>query len=176
MSVSSSSSTSPTLSELQTQFHDTQSSFANHIKKVRTLEGVIAKHDAIKCEVGLLMWLGKSTAIRDGEHEEGCFGVGGGGREDDDDQRSTYTTLAHSRRWPSPPEPTSPFGKYLLYSTQPDNETASNDELAPRRPSSTTTSLSLLIYLQQEETGKSSSARIDKGAAFHLWCRYGWEM
>ncbi|KZP05134.1 hypothetical protein FIBSPDRAFT_967536 [Athelia psychrophila] len=31
----------PALNELQTQLHDTQSSFANHIAKVPALEGVI---------------------------------------------------------------------------------------------------------------------------------------
>lgn len=38
-------------------------------------------------------------------------------------------TLAHSRQ--SPPELTSPVGESMLYPTKPDNETASNDELAP---------------------------------------------
>jgi len=45
-------------------------------------------------------------------------------------------TLAETglRRHPSPPEPT-PFGEYTFYPTKPDNETASKDELPPRRPS-----------------------------------------
>ena len=36
-------------------------------------------------------------------------------------------TLAASKRQPSPPEPTSPFGEYTFYSTKPDNETTPND-------------------------------------------------
>jgi hypothetical protein len=38
----------PALSDIQAQLHDTQFSLANHIDKVHALEGVLAKHDAIK--------------------------------------------------------------------------------------------------------------------------------
>jgi len=47
----------PALSELQTQLHHTQSSLAIHIENVRALEGIIAEHDVIKREVGLLRQL-----------------------------------------------------------------------------------------------------------------------
>jgi hypothetical protein len=40
--------TAPALSDLQGQLHDTQSSLAVHIDKVRALEGVLAEHDAMK--------------------------------------------------------------------------------------------------------------------------------
>jgi hypothetical protein len=39
------------------QLRDTQSMLANNAEKVRGLDGVIAEHDAIKCEVGLLKTL-----------------------------------------------------------------------------------------------------------------------
>jgi hypothetical protein len=44
-------------------------------------------------------------------------------------------TLADSRRQPSSLEQTSPFCEYTTYPTKHNNETASNDKLAPRRPS-----------------------------------------
>jgi hypothetical protein len=67
-SASASSSTFPALSDLQTQLHETQSSLATHFEKVYALEGVIAEHDAIKCEVGLLRQLVEiSIPMRDGE-------------------------------------------------------------------------------------------------------------
>jgi hypothetical protein len=62
------------------------------------LEGVIAQHDAIKREVGLLRQLAeKSAAMRDGVLEEGGAdaGVGGWGDGDDDDARSVCTIVPH---------------------------------------------------------------------------------
>jgi hypothetical protein len=45
-----------------------QSSLANQVEKVCALEGIIAEHDAIKREVGLMRQLvEKSTAMSDGE-------------------------------------------------------------------------------------------------------------
>jgi hypothetical protein len=93
------SSSSPALSDLQTQLHDIQSSLANHVENVRALEGVIAENDAIRREVGLLRQLvEKSGTARDGEREEEDFGsvagVGGGG-SDDDDARSICTIILH---------------------------------------------------------------------------------
>lgn len=41
----------PVLTELQTQLHDTRSSLASHVDKVRALEGVVAEHDAVKREI-----------------------------------------------------------------------------------------------------------------------------
>ena len=40
--------TAPAVSDLQGQLHDTQSSLAVHVDKVRALEGVLAEHDAMK--------------------------------------------------------------------------------------------------------------------------------
>jgi len=71
----------PVLTELHTRLHNTQSSLTGHFDNVRTLEGVIAEHNAIKREIGVLrelveketalaiMWIGgiartKSSAVR----------------------------------------------------------------------------------------------------------------
>jgi hypothetical protein len=55
------------LTELQSQLHDTQSSLATHIDKVRVLETVFAEHGAIKREVGVLRQL---------EWRKALFGIG----------------------------------------------------------------------------------------------------
>ncbi|KZT53719.1 hypothetical protein CALCODRAFT_439693, partial [Calocera cornea HHB12733] len=39
------------LSTLQTQLHETRQSLASHADKVRTLESLLAEHDALKREV-----------------------------------------------------------------------------------------------------------------------------
>jgi hypothetical protein len=95
----STSPTAPALNDLQAQLHDTQSSLANHVYKVRTLEGVIAEHDAIKREIGLLRLLVKKSTHRrrdrDQEHEHEEFGAGLGARGDDDDSRSIRTIVPH---------------------------------------------------------------------------------
>jgi hypothetical protein len=63
----SSSSTSPTLSNLQTQLHDTQSfSLTIHIGKIHALEGDIAEHNGFKCEVGLLRAVGGEGSCNEG--------------------------------------------------------------------------------------------------------------
>jgi hypothetical protein len=75
----------PTLTELPTQLHDTQSSIASHIDKVRALEGVIAKHDGIMCEISILRELVEKTTTKslgDSDNgrnceEEGEEGLGG---------------------------------------------------------------------------------------------------
>jgi hypothetical protein len=54
--------TVPALADIQVQLHDTQSSLANHVDKVRVLEGVFAEHDAIKREVNLLTELVEKTS------------------------------------------------------------------------------------------------------------------
>ena len=77
-------------------------------------------------------------------------------------------TLAHSRRQPSPPEPTLPSGEYMLYPTKPDHETASKDELERRSPPITTTSPSLrtlLTYEDHDHTRKLGS----KYLLLNLW-------
>ena len=52
---------------------------ATHVEKVHALEGAIAEHDTIKCEIELSRQLvQKSAALRDEEREVGGFGVAGG--------------------------------------------------------------------------------------------------
>ena len=69
----------PALSTLQTQRHETQSSLATHVEKVHALEGAIAEHDTIKCEIELSRQLvQKSAALSDEEREKGGFRVPGG--------------------------------------------------------------------------------------------------
>jgi hypothetical protein len=55
--ASSASSVAPTLTDIQSKLHNTKTSLANHVDKVRALEGVIAECNAIKQEVGLLRQL-----------------------------------------------------------------------------------------------------------------------
>jgi hypothetical protein len=60
------------------------------------LEGVVAEHNTIKCQVELLRQLvEKSGTTRDGEQEVNDFGggVGSGGGSDDDAARSICTIV-----------------------------------------------------------------------------------
>ncbi|KAI0341540.1 hypothetical protein BDW22DRAFT_1346327 [Trametopsis cervina] len=52
--ASRSSDSSSGLAELQAQLHETQVSLANHVDKIRTLEGMLAEHEAIKREVSAM--------------------------------------------------------------------------------------------------------------------------
>ncbi|KAI0088767.1 hypothetical protein BDY19DRAFT_993606 [Irpex rosettiformis] len=49
-----SSDSSSALSELQSQLHETQLSLAAHVDKIRTLENMLAEHEAIKQEVSAM--------------------------------------------------------------------------------------------------------------------------
>jgi hypothetical protein len=92
------------LTELQAQLHDTQSSLASHVDKIRALEGVLAEHEAIKREVSSLheimeerkreMESARSTSpslVR--RHEKGEFV--GEFEGDDDDAGSIRTIVPH---------------------------------------------------------------------------------
>ena len=87
------------VSDLQGQLHDTQSSLAVHVDKVRALEGVLAEHDAMKREVSLLRELVEKTAGRDfrdtAREAEEDFGSAGARSDDDDDARSVRTIVPH---------------------------------------------------------------------------------
>ena len=75
--------------DLQSQLHETQTSLASHVDKIRTLEDAIFEHDAIKREVKLLMQLVEKTtnnAACNCEEEE--FGAG-------DDGASIRTIVPH---------------------------------------------------------------------------------
>ncbi|KAI0776410.1 hypothetical protein BC629DRAFT_1526090 [Irpex lacteus] len=54
VSAPRSSDSSSALSELQSQLHETQLSLAAHVDKIRTLEGMLAEHEAIKQEVSAM--------------------------------------------------------------------------------------------------------------------------
>ena len=94
----------PILTELQTQFHDIQTSRVSHVNKARALEGVIAKHDTIKREISVLRELVEKTTTmkssgdnengRDGE-EEGEKHSGGVSAEIDKDSRHIRTIVPH---------------------------------------------------------------------------------
>jgi hypothetical protein len=88
--ASSASSVAPTLTDLQSQLHDTQTSLANHVDKVRALEGVITERDAIKQEVGLLRQLIEKMINNDARScEEEELDAG------DDDTRSIGAIIPH---------------------------------------------------------------------------------
>jgi hypothetical protein len=69
----STSPPAPVITELQTQLHDTKSSLASHVDKVRALEGVIAERHAIKREISLLRELVEkmTTTKISGDNENG---------------------------------------------------------------------------------------------------------
>ena len=83
----------PATSGLQTKLRSPQSSFTKRLEGVQALEGVIAEHDAIKCEVSLLRQVEKSTATQDREPREEDFGGVGG--LDDNHAMSICTTVQY---------------------------------------------------------------------------------
>jgi hypothetical protein len=71
---------------------------------VRALEGVIAEHDAIKCEIGILRELVEKTTTTNssGDNENGQNReeeVGGtSAKVDDDDSRGIQTIVLHESK------------------------------------------------------------------------------
>lgn len=63
---------SPAFNDLQTQLHGSQSSLASYVDKIWALEGVLAKHEAIKHEVSLLRSLveGSKGSLKVKQDEE----------------------------------------------------------------------------------------------------------
>lgn len=90
------------VAELQAQLQETQRSLADHVEKVRTLESMLAEHDAIKREVGSLR-----DAMEERKREMELFRVTSSRRShdqhdddndftsDDDDARSISTVVPH---------------------------------------------------------------------------------
>lgn len=80
----------PAVSELHTQLHDTQSSLASHVDKVRALGAIFAEHGAIKREASLLRSLveGVKGALTEDNEEEFV-------NNDDDDAGSICTVAPH---------------------------------------------------------------------------------
>ena len=90
--VPSSSSLPPAaLGELQSQLHDTQSSLASHVDKVRALESVFKEHEAIKREVSALRELVEHSKASFSHPNHGHAE----GESDDDDARSIVTVIPH---------------------------------------------------------------------------------
>jgi predicted nucleic acid-binding Zn-ribbon protein len=97
------------LGELQSQLHDTQSSLASHIDKIRALEGVLDEHEAMKREVNSLrelmeerkrevelLRLQGSSGLRHHEDQQHDDQRDAEDLEiDDDDARSIRTILPH---------------------------------------------------------------------------------
>jgi hypothetical protein len=75
------------LTDLNPNFMKTQTSLASHVDKIRTLEGVISEHDAIKREVELLRQLVEKTINNGARNPEEEFGAG-------DDDASIRTIVA----------------------------------------------------------------------------------
>ena len=91
--------------ELQTQLHDTHPPpSTSHVYKVCALEGVVAEHDTIKCETGVLKELvekltaeersGDNDGRRNCEEEGEEFGSAFA-EADDNDSRSIQTIIPH---------------------------------------------------------------------------------
>ncbi|TFK86123.1 hypothetical protein K466DRAFT_600587 [Polyporus arcularius HHB13444] len=90
------------VAELQAQLQETQRSLADHVDKVRTLEGVLAEHEAVKREVSSLR-----DAMEERKREMELFRVTSSRRShdehdddneftsDDDDARSVSTVVPH---------------------------------------------------------------------------------
>lgn len=90
------------VNELQNQLQETQRSLAEHVEKVRTLEGMLAEHDAIKREVSSLR-----DAMEERKREMELFRITSSRRQnehqdddndftsDDDDARSVSTVVPH---------------------------------------------------------------------------------
>ncbi|OSX63155.1 hypothetical protein POSPLADRAFT_1138902, partial [Postia placenta MAD-698-R-SB12] len=107
----SSSESGLALSELQSQLRETQMSLASHVDKIRSLETMLAEHEAIKREVGSLRELMEERK-REMDTSRGRSGSPSGrhhqyGRDDnmahdqhymsddDDDARSVSTIVPH---------------------------------------------------------------------------------
>ncbi|KAI0826980.1 hypothetical protein BC628DRAFT_1434503 [Trametes gibbosa] len=136
---------SPAISELQVQLQETQRSLADHVDKVRTLEGMLAEHDMIKQEVNTLrnameerkreMELfrfrtqnsnhgRRSRDHQDDEHDASD--------DDDDDARSVSTIVPHEL------EPVDEVDEEQVAAEEEEERRRRRDELGrPRTPEPT---------------------------------------
>ncbi|KAG2118669.1 uncharacterized protein F5147DRAFT_800677 [Suillus discolor] len=83
----------PALSELRTELHETQASLASHVDKVRTLEDMLAEHEAIKAEVAALRDLIHASSARSQHDNAMNVDSERGRRGQDDDNRSSIRTI-----------------------------------------------------------------------------------
>ncbi|KAI0360813.1 hypothetical protein OH77DRAFT_1393258 [Trametes cingulata] len=135
----------PAVSELQAQLQETQRSLADHVDKVRALEGVLAEHNAIKQEVNSLR-----DAMEERKREMEMFRFGGHGSghgrrshhphgdehdasdDDDDDARSISTVVAHEL------EPVDEVDEEQVAAEEEEERRRRRDELGrPRTPEPT---------------------------------------
>jgi hypothetical protein len=87
----------PALSDLQSQLHNTQTSLAAHVERIRALEGVLAEHEAIKREVSALreMMEERRRAAEGAGSQDANGSERSSGENDDDDARSINTIVPH---------------------------------------------------------------------------------
>ncbi|KAI0646179.1 hypothetical protein C8Q79DRAFT_926207 [Trametes meyenii] len=129
------------VSELQLQLQETQRSLADHVDKVRTLEGVLAEHEAIKREVNSLR---DAMEERKRDMELLRFSTQGAGRrsqhhdehdasdDDDDDARSISTVVPHEL------EPVDEVDEEQVAAEEEEERRRRRDELGrPRTPEPT---------------------------------------
>ncbi|KAI8986822.1 hypothetical protein BD414DRAFT_515051 [Trametes punicea] len=133
---------STAVSELQAQLQETQRSLADHVEKVRMLEGMLAEHQAIKQEVSSLR---DAMEERKRDMELFRFGNRGGRRshdrhgdehdvtdEDDDDARSISTIVPHEL------EPVDEVDEEQVAAEEEEERRRRRDELGrPRTPEPT---------------------------------------
>ncbi|KAI0659051.1 hypothetical protein C8Q70DRAFT_1054345 [Cubamyces menziesii] len=133
---------SAAVSELQTQLQETQRSLADHVEKVRMLEGMLAEHQAIKQEVNSLR---DAMEERKREMELFRFESRASGRshnrhgdehdaedDDDDDARSIATVVAHQL------EPVDEVDEEQVAAEEEEERRRRRDELGrPRTPEPT---------------------------------------
>ncbi|OSD07875.1 hypothetical protein PYCCODRAFT_1357554 [Trametes coccinea BRFM310] len=129
------------VNELQAQLQETQRSLADHVEKVRMLEGMLAEHQAIKQEVNSLR-----DAMEERKREMELFRFGNGDRrrshdrhdehdgadEDDDDTRSISTVVPHEL------EPVDEVDEEQVAAEEEEERRRRRDELGrPRTPEPT---------------------------------------
>ncbi|KAI0635032.1 hypothetical protein C8Q77DRAFT_1156387 [Trametes polyzona] len=136
---------SPAISELQAQLQETQRSLADHVDKVRALEGMLAEHDVIKQEVNSLR---DAMEERKREMELVRFGAQNGNHsqrsrgqhndehdasdDDDDDARSISTVVPHEL------EPVDEVDEEQVAAEEEEERRRRRDELGrPRTPEPT---------------------------------------
>ncbi|KAK4046123.1 hypothetical protein OIV83_006319 [Microbotryomycetes sp. JL201] len=131
------------IAALQSQLNETQSSLASHIGKIQELEGLLAEHDAIKREVGVLR-AQMEDAKRDMEHMLRVRDMGG--------ERDVDMAASDGRE--------SPVAKLLDDQTrddEDDDDTRSISSVDTVTPSASGTRGGM--FGTSEHTGRDESAR-----------------
>ncbi|KAI0937681.1 hypothetical protein AcV7_003649 [Taiwanofungus camphoratus] len=136
------------LSELQSQLRETQMSLANHVDKIRALEGMLAEHDAIKREVSSMRDMmeerkremetfrrhsGSPVHLHHQHNEEHRLHDEHDGQylSDDDDARSISTVVPHEL------ERVDEEDEEQLAAEEEEERRQRRDEMRPRTPEPT---------------------------------------